>query len=50
MAWIGILMGIFSFISNTDLYKGYAIGRASVIAFLSNHTLRLIINNIFGCY
>lgn len=38
MAWIGILMGIFSFIANTALYKGYAIGRASVIAFFSGLT------------
>ncbi|MEK8130617.1 DMT family transporter [Paenibacillus filicis] len=30
--WIGALMGLFSFISNAAMYKGYAIGKASLIA------------------
>lgn len=33
--WLGILMGTFSFAANAALYKGYAVGKASVIALLS---------------
>lgn len=30
--WVGALMGFISFISNVALYKGYAVGKASLIA------------------
>ncbi|SDC24731.1 Uncharacterized membrane protein [Paenibacillus sp. UNCCL117] len=30
--WVGVLMGLFSFISNAAMYKGYAVGKASLIA------------------
>ncbi|WP_238354069.1 EamA family transporter [Paenibacillus sp. 23TSA30-6] len=42
-AWLGLLMGIFSFMANTFLYKGYAVGRASVIAFFSGLTPVLVV-------
>jgi drug/metabolite transporter (DMT)-like permease len=32
---IGIGMGAFSFISNSSLYKGFAVGKASLVAFLT---------------
>jgi drug/metabolite transporter (DMT)-like permease len=31
-AWIGISMGVFSFISNAAMYRGFAVGKASLIA------------------
>ncbi|WMT42069.1 DMT family transporter [Paenibacillus sp. D2_2] len=31
-ALIGLLMGVFSFIANASMYKGYAVGKASLIA------------------
>lgn len=31
-AMIGLLMGVFSFIANASMYKGYAVGKASLIA------------------
>ncbi|WP_059105781.1 EamA family transporter [Shouchella shacheensis] len=34
-AWYGILMGIFSFLANASMYRGYAVGRPSVIALFS---------------
>lgn len=33
--WLGVLMGLFSFIANTSMYKGYAVGKASLIAILT---------------
>ncbi|WP_159887173.1 DMT family transporter [Paenibacillus puerhi] len=30
--WVGALMGLFSFISNAAMYKGYSVGKASLIA------------------
>ncbi|UQZ82764.1 4-amino-4-deoxy-L-arabinose-phosphoundecaprenol flippase subunit ArnE [Paenibacillus konkukensis] len=30
--WVGVWMGLFSFISNASMYRGFAVGRASVIA------------------
>lgn len=30
--WFGALMGLFSFISNAAMYKGFAVGKASLIA------------------
>ncbi|WP_282936674.1 DMT family transporter [Paenibacillus sp. RC67] len=30
--WVGVLMGLFSFISNASMYKGFAVGKASLIA------------------
>ncbi|MBP1995125.1 EamA family transporter [Paenibacillus eucommiae] len=30
--WMGIPMGIFSFIANASMYKGFSVGRASMIA------------------
>ncbi|MGG4091542.1 EamA family transporter [Paenibacillus lautus] len=41
--WLGILMGVFSFLANTFLYKGYTVGRASVIAFFSGLTPVLVV-------
>lgn len=32
---LGVLMGIFSFAANASLYRGYEVGRASVVAFFS---------------
>lgn len=32
---LGILMGLFSFAANASLYRGYEVGRASVVAFFS---------------
>lgn len=32
----GVLMGMFSFAANASVYKGYAVGRASVVAFFSS--------------
>jgi len=32
---LGILMGMFSFAANASLYRGYEVGRASVVAFFS---------------
>lgn len=34
-AWIGVLLGLFSFIGNASMYKGYAVGRASLVALLT---------------
>ncbi|NGZ74674.1 DMT family transporter [Saccharibacillus alkalitolerans] len=34
----GVLMGLFSFAANASLYKGYEVGRASVVAFFSGLT------------
>ncbi|OWA37506.1 EamA family transporter [Saccharibacillus sp. O16] len=34
----GVCMGLFSFAANASLYKGYEIGRASVVAFFSGLT------------
>ncbi|MFF2446490.1 EamA family transporter [Neobacillus sp. NPDC058068] len=31
-ALFGILMGLFSFIANASMYKGYAVGKASIVA------------------
>jgi drug/metabolite transporter (DMT)-like permease len=31
-AWMGILMGLFSFISNASMYRGFAVGKASMVA------------------
>ncbi|WP_145146174.1 DMT family transporter [Paenibacillus xylanexedens] len=41
--WFGLLMGIFSFLANTFSHKGYAVGRASVIAFFSSLTPVLVV-------
>ncbi|WP_263559868.1 DMT family transporter [Paenibacillus polymyxa] len=41
--WFGVLMGVFSFLANTFLYKGYAVGRASVIAFFSGLTPVIVV-------
>ncbi|MFE4570755.1 EamA family transporter [Paenibacillus chitinolyticus] len=30
--WLGVPMGLFSFIANASMYKGYSVGRASLIA------------------
>lgn len=30
--WVGVLMGLFSYISNASMYRGFAVGRASLIA------------------
>ncbi|MEC0212017.1 DMT family transporter [Paenibacillus ehimensis] len=30
--WIGTLLGLFSFISNAAMYKGYSVGKASLVA------------------
>lgn len=30
--WTGILMGAFSFVSNASMYKGFAVGKASLVA------------------
>lgn len=34
-AWIGVLLGLFSFMGNASMYKGYAVGRASLVALLT---------------
>ena len=34
-AWYGVLMGLFSFIANASMYRGYAVGKASIIALFS---------------
>jgi drug/metabolite transporter (DMT)-like permease len=31
-AWLGIFMGLFSFGSNASMYKGFAVGKASLVA------------------
>jgi drug/metabolite transporter (DMT)-like permease len=31
-AWIGIFMGLFSYASNAAMYKGFAVGKASIVA------------------
>ncbi|QTH45370.1 EamA family transporter [Cohnella sp. LGH] len=33
--WPGVLMGLFSFIANAAMFKGYAVGKASIIAVLT---------------
>ncbi|MCP1311849.1 EamA family transporter [Paenibacillus tyrfis] len=30
--WIGTLLGLFSFVSNAAMYKGYSVGKASLVA------------------
>ena len=30
--WFGILMGVLSFIANASMYKGFAVGRAAIVA------------------
>ncbi|WP_079908663.1 EamA family transporter [Paenibacillus sp. 32352] len=30
--WVGVWMGLFSFISNASMYRGFAVGKASLIA------------------
>ncbi|MGF9713084.1 EamA family transporter [Paenibacillus naphthalenovorans] len=30
--WIGVLMGLFSFASNASMYKGFAVGKTSLVA------------------
>ncbi|MCQ4085473.1 EamA family transporter [Saccharibacillus sp. JS10] len=32
---LGVLMGVFSFAANASIYRGYEVGRASVVAFFS---------------
>ncbi|THF74046.1 EamA family transporter [Cohnella fermenti] len=34
-AWWGALMGCFSFVANASMYKGYAVGKASLIALMT---------------
>lgn len=34
-AWYGVLMGLFSYIANASMYRGYAVGKASIIALFS---------------
>ncbi|OXM84094.1 DMT family transporter [Paenibacillus rigui] len=31
-AWIGVGMGVFSFMSNASMYRGFAVGKASLVA------------------
>ncbi|MDQ1909740.1 EamA family transporter [Paenibacillus sp. GD4] len=31
-AWLGVLMGLFSYVANASMYKGFAVARASLIA------------------
>ncbi|PZE20930.1 EamA family transporter [Paenibacillus xerothermodurans] len=31
-AWIGALMGLFSYVANASMYRGFAVGKAAVIA------------------
>jgi len=31
-AWVGVLMGVFSFASNAAMYKGFSVGKASLVA------------------
>jgi drug/metabolite transporter (DMT)-like permease len=31
-AWVGIFMGLFSYASNASMYKGFAVGKASLVA------------------
>lgn len=33
-AWVGVFMGIFSFVSNSAMHKGFAVGKASLVAIL----------------
>lgn len=33
-AWMGVVMGVFSFISNSAMHKGFAVGKASLVALL----------------
>lgn len=33
--WFGIPMGVFSFVANLSMYKGFTVGRASIIALLT---------------
>lgn len=35
-AWIGVFMGLFSFGANAAMYRGYAVGKASLIAILAS--------------
>lgn len=30
--WCGLVMGVFSFVSNASMYKGFAVGKASLVA------------------
>ncbi|MDO3412378.1 EamA family transporter [Saccharibacillus sp. CPCC 101409] len=39
----GVLMGLFSFAANASLYKGYEVGRASVVAFFSALTPLVVV-------
>lgn len=35
-ALVGLLMGLFSFVSNASMHKGYSVGKASIIALLTS--------------
>nr|WP_216671447.1 DMT family transporter [Saccharibacillus qingshengii] len=39
----GVLMGLFSFAANASLYRGYEVGRASVVAFFSALTPVIVV-------
>lgn len=34
--WLGVMMGAFSFLANASIYKGFAVGKASIVALLTS--------------
>lgn len=47
---VGMLMGTFSFVSNASMYKGFAVGRASLMAILTGMTPALVVLGGFALY
>lgn len=49
-AWAGVLMGVFSFISNSSMHKGFAVGKASIVALLSGLPPLVVVILAYGLW
>jgi drug/metabolite transporter (DMT)-like permease len=49
-AWAGVLMGVFSFISNSSMHKGFAVGKASIVALLSGLPPLVVVLLAYGLW
>jgi drug/metabolite transporter (DMT)-like permease len=48
--WTGLSMGIFSFISNAAMFKGFAVGKASLVAIFTALTPIVVVGISFGLW
>ncbi|MCZ8514382.1 DMT family transporter [Paenibacillus filicis] len=48
--WIGALMGLFSFIANASMYKGYSVGKTSLIAMFTALPPVVVVLLAFGLW